>query len=180
MLFYKKILTAERHKNVEIMDNNKMLKGVLPKVLVQNMINNYRKNQLIAIENNRELGLKEDANSTWIDLAGLKEFITTIENAAPDSKDLGIRIYYAAYPDADLFGTEGYETLADFNNDEMTKQYGKKHTLILIPTTKINGVDTDFNPSASNTNSQEKASAIIMAKNHFQLSPPHPVMGQDY
>jgi hypothetical protein len=160
----------------------------MPKVVVQNMINNYRNNQLVSIENATKNAVPNDAKSTWIDLKGLKTFIANIECKAPKgSEDLGIRIYYAAYPDAGLFGKKGsgYESLADFNNDEMTKNYGKKHTLILIPTTKINGVNQDFNPSGTNTKMQQKTSAIVtdsdvMAKNHFHLSPPHPLTGQDY
>jgi hypothetical protein len=155
----------------------------MPKTLVQNMINNYRINQLKAIGNNPEYGMKDDAQSTWFDIADLKTFIKTIENKAPKgSKDLGIRFYYAAYPSDTLFGKEGYESLADFNNDKIKKQYGKRHTLILIPTINENGVNKDFNPAPS-TKSNVQARMItidVMAKNHTQLSPPHTADGQEY
>ncbi len=151
--------------------------------LVKNMINNYRNNQLKAIGNDAENGMKDDAQSTWFDIAGLKTFIKTIENKAPKgSKDLGIRFYYAAYPSDTLFGKEGYESLADFNNDELKKQYGKRHTLVLVPTTKINGVNTDFNP-APTTNAKIQARILtndVMAKNHTELSPPKGMEGQEY
>jgi hypothetical protein len=147
----------------------------MPRVLVQSMINNYRKNQLVAIGNDSENGVKDDAHSTWFDLADLKTFIETIEKNAPEeNKGLGIRFYYAAYPDSNLFGKEEYESLESFNKDEMQKQYGKRHTLILVPTINENGVNKDFNPESI------AISEAVIAKNHGNLIPPNKPFEETY
>lgn len=139
----------------------------MPKALVENMIENYKKNQLVAIENNTTNGVKSDAQSVWIDLNGLKEFIETIECKAPEgNKELGIRFFYTAYPDEASFGAAGYEDLKDVD-----KRYAKKHSLILIPTIKVDGVNTNFNPDETTEGTENKTVQVLMAKNHLGVEP---------
>jgi hypothetical protein len=83
-----------------------------------------------------------DASSIWFGLDTLKKFIWMIENLNCMNQchdSLGIRFYYARYPDtATMRGT--YD-LASLNLN-----YANKHTLFGIPTFRLGGVNIDFNP----------------------------------
>ncbi|AZA81979.1 hypothetical protein C1637_24585 [Chryseobacterium lactis] len=111
--------------------NDPLQPGRMSTKLIQNLIDNYRQNHLSAI--NGALGI-EDAHSIWFDLPKLKKFIAMIESEAaktnPDitEEDLGIRFYYAAYPNGknwDIMETH-----------PVPEEYAERHTLVLIPTVK--------------------------------------------
>lgn len=138
-------------------------------------VDQYRTNQLQCTEEN--LGLK-DAHSIWFDLPTLKKFIRDIETLAqstdPSSADtdLGVRMYYAAYPE-------------DFENSELKEEYRKCHTLIMIPTKKDSSGDSeihrDFNPMENHSDHRlALATTNTMAQNHGSLSPPNSCDGELY
>ncbi|CAA7388145.1 hypothetical protein [Chryseobacterium fistulae] len=144
--------------------------------LVQKLVNNYRNNQLIAVNN--ELGIN-DAFSIWFDLPKLKNFISCIENEAKNvdpnatTNDLGVRFYYAAYPKA--------EDWSIMNGHPISQEYAEKHTLVLVPTLKKKDetgklLNYDFN--CANGMMMSTAAKTIdpseetIAENHGTLSPP--------
>ncbi|KMQ68059.1 hypothetical protein ACM39_09355 [Chryseobacterium sp. FH2] len=163
--------------------------SVLPIDFVQNLIDNYRSNQLQAI--NKEMQTT-DAHSIWFSLEKLKKLINDIETETQkvDSsigvKELGIRFYYAAYPKIeDWTRMEGYS---------IPDTYAGKHTLVMIPTLNRqdeqgNYFNFDFNPLDQNSYTEAvagkgkgKGKIIAMAAkvaqqqtiadNHGTLSPP--------
>jgi len=149
---------------------------------IQTLINNYRSNHLVSIKD--KLGF-DDAHSIHFDLATLKKFISDIEtetkksNPSVTEEDLGIRFYYAAYPK-----TADWEIMAD---TPIGIEYAQKHTLVMIPTMKMEDEEGemlpyDFNPlgagnsdevlamaSSKNVNDPSEES---LAQNHGQLIPP--------
>lgn len=137
--------------------------NVIPTQLIQNLVDNYRSNQLEYI--NQNLG-KGDAHSIWFDLPTLKSFIAEIESQAlsidanVQETDLGIRFYYAAYPDVP--------------EPTVPTDYAKRHTLVMIPTKKESDLNYDFNPLAETDNALAVAGSIInaLAMNHGTLVPP--------
>lgn len=83
----------------------------------------------------------EDATSIWFKLSTIKSFIAKAEEALAGgtyATGLGIRFYYAKYPD-DL---TGYESLAG-----MAPVVANRHTLFMVPTfqSKETGDAVDFN-----------------------------------
>ena len=139
----------------------------LPVPLIHDMINGYKNNQLKYIQDGITKNDKsfKDAHSIWFDLETLKKFIYQIENETikndktKSSKDLGIRIYYATYPEDTLWNSAEYgNEFDDFQNHPEKKQYGKHHTLVMIPTRKEKGkrglLNIDFNPSDPDTYTQ--------------------------
>jgi hypothetical protein len=132
---------------------NYSMSGVnqLPVGLVHDMVNGYKDNQLLNINDQMQM---EDARAVWFDLETLKKFIYHIENKAKNDasnptsiQDLGIRIYYASYPAVNNWGDIRYDsTLEVFKTNPSTLEYGKKHTLVMIPTIKRNNLNIDFNP----------------------------------
>ena len=153
--------------------------------LVQEMVTNYKSKQYLSIVTNTINPMPIDAQSVWFELNALKEFITAIEEEAarhPEFglENFGVRFYYSAYPKNDLWGDSGYEDLADLLNNSSTSQYEKLHTLIAVPTAKMKGVDSDFNPYDTATYTGKKpvgAGLAIMAENHGSLVPPNGPMG---
>ncbi|AWG20562.1 hypothetical protein FFWV33_02945 [Flavobacterium faecale] len=152
--------------------------------LIQNMVGNYKSNQLKFVEN----GLKKpDAQSIWFDLETLKNFVKQIEQNTKEkdssipSSQLGIRMYYASYP-----AKEDMEAYRDLK--KTPKDYEKMHTLIMVPTLKIKNTNVDYNPLDSATYSTginlfsnatngiqsiaKAMSANAAAQNHGTLSPP--------
>lgn len=127
----------------------------LPVGLVIDMREQYVENQLATIE--REL-MPEDAEAIWFDLETLKKFIYHLEHTTQSndstisSKDLGVRIYYASYPDKKNWKIARYNKSLDvFMGDPITEQYEKKHTLVMIPTIKKGAIDMDYDPLNVNT-----------------------------
>lgn len=138
---------------------------------VQQMIDNYKSNQLVSITTNPDIPMDFDAQSVWFSLESLKEFIACIEAQValhPECpvNNLGMRFYYSAYSATPQAG--------------VPSNYGKLHTLVAIPTTDIDGVNSDFDPYDKNTYDGKKPtdpSLGIMAENHGDLCPPLPASG---
>lgn len=149
--------------------------------LIRGMVTNYRDNQLAVINKTLQLN---DAHAISFKLEDLKNFIGSIEQESKkvkpelSDKDLGVRMYYAAYPINDRMKGMG-----------VSEDYGKRHTLVMIPTLKrtINGntLDYDFNPldpaSYDATDpymrrkqffQPNKSGTSVMALNHGSLTPP--------
>ncbi len=142
--------------------------------IIQELVDNYRNNQLNYI--NENLGI-DDAHSIWFDLETVKKFIEQIELQArlndptcPD-KDLGIRLYYAAYPESPT--------------DPVPADYAMRHTLVMVPTKKEESeggeiLNYDFNPFESDSGSHTQTALAItaglgrnaLAQNHGILVPP--------
>lgn len=146
--------------------------NTLPVDLIQNLVDNYRNNQLDCINQNMAM---DDAHSVWFDLPTLKSFIAEIETQAltidpnVENEDLGIRFYYAAYPTTPV--------------QPIPSNYAKRHTLVMIPTKKEGGLNYDFNPFEED----EKALAITgitpklaLAQNHGDLVPPGASIVESY
>lgn len=127
----------------------------LPVQLVHDMVTGYKKNQLNVI--NTEMTLS-DAHSIWFDLETLKKFVYHIESTTKkidqtiSSEDLGVRIYFASYPDKMLDKASYNGELQKFKNNNFdAKNYGKLHTLVMIPTRKKGELNIDFNPLDKDT-----------------------------
>ena len=154
--------------------NQSISPSTMPADFIQELIHNYRNNQLRFINDNLGIG---DAHSIWFDLETIKNFVAEIEKQArlisptcPD-KDLGIRFYYAAY--------------SENPTDPIPEDYAKKHTLVMIPTKKEDdGTGTmlnfDFNPFETDSERDTETALAItarlgrnaMAQNHGDLIPP--------
>lgn len=151
------------------MDNTNLNNpNTLPVDFIQNLVDNYRNNQLSCINQSIKI---DDAHSVWFDLPALKSFIAEIEaqaqiiNPNVQSNDLGIRFYYAAYPENPA--------------QPVPSNYAKRHTLVMIPTKEEEGLHYDFNPF------QEEGKAlsvtgIALAENHGTLIPPNSSIVESY
>lgn len=155
--------------------------------MVKEMVDNYRNNQLVAINEKLEM---DDSYSVSFNLDAINNFANSILNESKKVKpeltenDLGIRIYYAAYPQ-----NEGMERYA---REGIAFNYNMKHTVVMIPTIKRraeNGetMDFDFNPLDKDTYNKitsyrtselkmmsygTSSGSEVMALNHGQLIPP--------
>ncbi|WP_299214491.1 hypothetical protein [uncultured Dokdonia sp.] len=118
--------------------------------LVGDMVSTYKINQLSIIDSGRSA---PDARAITFDLDTIQKFIYDIKRGVeqntefPSDEKLGLRIYYAAYPSIDTWGKAGYEELGDLLENSTTRQYEKRHTLVMVPT-RINSSKevVDFNP----------------------------------
>ncbi|RXM49843.1 MULTISPECIES: hypothetical protein [unclassified Chryseobacterium] len=110
--------------------------GVMSNDLIKALIDNYRQNQMNAI--NETMGIT-DSNSIWFDLPKLKRFISQIEHEGkkihPEcaEEDLGIRFYYAAYPKI-----ENWDIM---ESHPVPQEYSERHTLVMVPTLKKESED---------------------------------------
>lgn len=149
-----------------------------------------------SIQNSATNTVQNDAQSIWFDIETLKNFIADIENQTQSNAEnsvnnLGIRFYYAAYPEQSKWGKVGYEGLSD-----VTQSYAKRHTLVMIPTINVDGIDKDFNPIDKNTFngfndvlitnsnyqilSASNNALSTTARNHGALMPPGNVTGASF
>lgn len=86
----------------------------------------------------------EDARAVWFSLDSLKKYIWHIEKASCETgsaklADLGIRIYFAEYPDA--------ETMKNLPGlEDADPRLAGKHSVFLVPTVRKEGADKDFDP----------------------------------
>lgn len=157
-----------------------MAKKTMNLDLVQGMVTNYQTKQLLSILTNTVNPMTFDAKSVWFKLDDLKAFIATIEEETAKHpeyglKNLGLRLYYSAYPENDMWEEPGYEGLAT-----VPKDYEKLHTLIAIPTAQINNQNQDFDPydvDSYNGTKPTGAGMYIMAENHGKLIPPDSASG---
>lgn len=96
-----------------------------------------------------------DAQTAWFSLGTLKRFLWQIETEvckragkckAIDS--LGVRFYYARYPEnKPVPGTGGVNLWSQYTDlTSVPKRYEKQHTFFMVPTFDINGIHTDFDP----------------------------------
>ena len=143
--------------------------------LIEEMVTNYKTKQYNSIITNTANPMVFDAQSVWFDLEALKTFLATIEDEVAkhpdyDMSNLGVRFYYSAYPDVMAWNNPGHEDLS-----VVDPSYEKLHTLIAIPTAKIDGENSDFDPYDVNTYKGAKPIGVglaIMAENHGDLCPP--------
>lgn len=126
--------------------------------LIRKMTDTYKAKQLNAINNNVATGFtasNSDARAIWFDLETLKAFIYHIEMEAKNqktpvtSKDLGVHIYYASYPEYKSWGI--YKDLPGTGKKALTSNYQGRHTLVMVPTIRREGIDFDFNPLDTDT-----------------------------
>lgn len=123
--------------------------------LIHDMVDVYRQKQGVGIE--RELGNVHTRNIVF-DLPSLKQFIYQIEsetkqqiatyNLDIDEEDLGVRIYYSAYPE-DIEEWDKSEYNGNLDDLKLSHtDYASQHTLLLVPTLNIGDKDepADFNP----------------------------------
>ncbi|WP_347219491.1 hypothetical protein [Chryseobacterium sp.] len=133
--------------------------GAMSNDLMKALIDNYRQNQMIAI--NETMGIT-DANSIWFDLSKLKNFINQLEDEArkinPEctQEDLGIRFYYAAYPKI-----ENWDTLG---NHPVPQEYSERHTLVMVPTLKKENEDGEVLHFDFNSLLKKKTSLALSAR----------------
>jgi hypothetical protein len=130
----------------------------------------------------------DDANSVWFPLADLKRFLWEIETRVCKNScsilkpsDLGVRIYYARYPE-----TSKYYQLS--NGLSLQNNYEWLHTAFMVPTYEDRSLnqhvdfllDSPFSektclptkvPSGDNTNFNISA-LLPDGKNHGDLCPP--------
>jgi hypothetical protein len=110
------------------------------------MFETYGGNQFARITNNLNPNT-DDSKFVWFSLDVIKKFIYKIEDTlhakgADPSTRLGIRFYFAAYPDSNQM-----KTIKDLN--QLPSSYGKRHTLFMVPTYDIASatgtIHQDFN-----------------------------------
>ena len=154
----KSTLTPIPNPNKICMDYSANPMSELAVDLIHTMVDKYKGEQLKCINSHNSSQIKNDAQSIWFDLETLKKFVYHIEKVSinkakekglPEisSKRLGIRIYYAAYPNKENWNQ--FEDLVLFRGqdpDSKVKDYGDLHTLVMIPTLEIRGNMADFNP----------------------------------
>ena len=121
--------------------------------LIHTMTRGYRDNQLSYIESKSGTIAPTDAYSIWFDLETLKKYLYHIEKNAMrgdspiDKSKLGIRIYYATYPDVKTIEKGNFTDLDFLKTDPKYSQYYGLHTLVMIPTClDDSGKNVDFNP----------------------------------
>lgn len=152
--------------------------STLPVEYIQNLVDNYRNNQLSVINDTMNM---IDSHSIQFDLPTLKKFISDIENLAETENpeitdaDLGIRFYYAAYPETP--------------ESSVPEDYALRHTLVLIPTInkEIEGeiFNCDFNPLENDEENKKTAlmptrALNALAQNHGSLAPPSSYCVESY
>ncbi|CAD7802679.1 hypothetical protein CHRY9390_00963 [Chryseobacterium aquaeductus] len=154
----------EDHEYAENSDPN-----TIPTEVIQSMVDNYRSNQLACINETLQI---DDAHSIWFDMVTLKKFISDIEIEAHQvdphvsEEDLGIRLYYAAYPET--------------TEEPVPEDYARRHTLIMVPTKKQDDLNYDFNPFESDCETDTETALALaagigreaLAQNHGILVPP--------
>jgi hypothetical protein len=173
---------AQKNKTLTInyLKTNHMATNTLNLGLVEEMITDYKTKQYESIVTNTVNPMAFDARSVWFKLEALKLFIKNLEDEVAKHPefglhDFGVRFYYSAYPKNEVWNDPGYEDIANINSE-----YQKLHTLIGIPTTRINGVDSDFDPYDIKTytgNKPTDTALAIMAENHGELNPPGSPLG---
>jgi hypothetical protein len=176
--------------------------------MISSMVGQYSGKQLNSIQSDSLNQIPKDARAIWFDLETLKQFMYQIEHNAgknySESKDktLGVRIYYAAYPENDkMRAMTPSQTDPNFS---FNPTYEKLHTLVMIPTiAEKNGENYDFNPQdvstyngytrmpktgkyytdenytgiSLGTSSRPQTGENVSARNHGMLYPPDSMTG---
>jgi len=113
----------------------------LAKVMAENYKNDKQKS-LIYIDGSEIHD--SDARSVWFPLESLKSYIWDVEKQSCsnncNSEQLGLRIYFAKYPDksSQFWSWPGLW--------EVKSEYENRHTIFMIPTYRNGGNDNDFDP----------------------------------
>lgn len=153
--------------------------------MLDSISSNYKQSVIGASSTNSKIA-KTDASNIWFSLDTLKRFIWEIESktcgiaCGKEKKDfnLGIRIYYARYPDSTRLNR--YPDLTNVPNF-----FGNCHTLFMVPTYDFNdpkyGLQhMDFDPGSKFNSADCKfplietlPTAMVLMK-HSPLAPPPP------
>lgn len=149
------------------------------KQIAGNYRNDYGKNR-IWIGETRGDDKHEDARCAWFPLETIKRYIWSIEasNCKKQCKDsLGLRIYYAKYPDI---------SDAEFWSGSMESQkaYASYHTVFMVPTYFTGSFHQDFNPFSEECHQvldevpgPHKSTKALLSvgdeQNHGSLIPPN-------
>ena len=163
--------------------------------MLRQMAGKFTSTPVIAATNNRGTNqlritnaagaTKEDSRAIWFSLDSLKKFIWEIESSVCKNEcntptNLGIRLYYARYPD-------NLQNNAQLQN--LSPGYANLHTVFMIPTYERGGINMDFNPhnykgncvydTIPKSDNQFLSTMAFMpipnsttAKNHGDLCPP--------
>lgn len=114
------------------LDYNQYHYSSLKTGLVRDMVEIYRRNQLKSIESASVNPVPNDAYSIWFDLDTIKKFIYHIERGVQQSgttnRKLGLRLYYAAYPEKTTWNNATYKDLSGFLGNTEPKPM-RKNTL---------------------------------------------------
>jgi hypothetical protein len=140
--------TGKIKDNLPPPQNRDLQLGIDPG-LARDMLLKYKND--IWKQRNINGGLEKEARSVWFSLAKLKAFIKDIETnsgtrCVNDTFSLGIRIYFANYPDSTTIRSKGYNSY--FENHKLPAEYQNHHTVVLVPTI-YNQADSfyyDFDP----------------------------------
>ena len=190
------------------MDYDTVTPPTLTSKMVQTMVAKYGLTQLNNIQTAPSNAVLRDAKSIWFDLETLKQFLYRIEISSKKNdslkRNLGVRIYYAAYPKNDAMKILSRDQTDP--NFTMNSDYENLHTLVMIPTiSDREGNNYDFNPldaatyngftrmdketnsPVSNANysilslgissPQIQVNNAIIARNHGFLNPPSSAIG---
>ncbi len=140
------------------MDYDSERMSTLDADLIHTMVQGYRTHQLDYIQSKFGSIAPTDAYSIWFDLETLKKYLYHIEknakrvDATITDKKLGVRFYYAAYPDSTTIEKDRFRDLDFMKSDAKYKKYNGLHTLVMIPTiTGAGGKELDFNPLDADT-----------------------------
>ncbi len=133
------------------MDYDSIAPPTLTTNMVKSMVFQYKDAQLNNIQTAATNAVPKDARAIWFDLETLKQFLYQIEQKTAQhpteiaNKKLGVRIYYAAYPEKQIMSNLAqHQTDPNFSYNE---EYEKLHTLVMIPTiTGAGNENYDFNP----------------------------------
>jgi hypothetical protein len=140
-------------ENSICMDYSNVNMNQLEVDLVRNMIRGYKDHQKHYIDAASNIN---DAHSIWFDLETLKAFIYHVEYQTKQNTnvvtkpELGLRIHYSRYPEFKTW--KDHSDLNDLAQNPLGKQYGQRHTLVIIPTIKRkDGENVNFNPLDNTT-----------------------------
>lgn len=133
--------------------------------LALTMVKNYTDNHLAVINDSLSLAQLRtsvngtlsptDSRSVWFSLEDLNTFIQQIQDGVSSANntglgDLGIRFYFAQYPEAGSPLWSDKKLSAELASQA---QYAGMETLILVPTyNDSNGEDVDFDPNITDGN----------------------------
>ena len=162
--------TETRGETTICMDYQGDAPATLTTDLIKSMVNKYQDNQLNYIQSAPSTEVPSDARAIWFDIETLKSFLYHVEHNAANNPEqsrdrkLGIRIYYAAYPnnkEMEKFAQSQTDPTFGFN-----PAFEHHHTLVMIPTiSNKEGQNLDFNPLDEKTydgfvNMKEKGSYL--------------------
>lgn len=136
------------------------------------MSQTYQKNHYAVFNRNLKT---PDARSAWFSLDSLKKFIWHIEKATCELKEgdvsgLGIRFYFAEYPDA-----ETMKKLRGLENAD--PELAGKHTLFLVPTLQNEDGHVDFDAIGRWKSQKDRESGKSSEAKAMFLVQPEPPFG---